>query len=146
MRDRLLQDLKEAMKKQDKETLSVLRMVKGALQIDEINKQRELNEEEMFTLLQKQIKTRKESIEEFEKANRLDLSSKTQKEVNILNNYMPVLMSEQEISSIVDELIIELNPMSNEIGKLMGSLTPKVKGKADMSLVSKIVKEKLSQR
>ena len=146
MRERLLEDLKNAMKNQDKETLSVLRMVKGSLQLEEISKKRELNEEEMVALISKQIKTRKESILEFEKANREDLASKTKGEVLILENYMPVLMTKEEITKIVDELISKINPNANEIGKLMGALTPLVKGKADMGIVSQIVKDKLSQR
>ena len=146
MRERLLEDLKNAMKNQDKETLSVLRMVKGSLQLEEISKKRELNEKEMVALISKQIKTRKESILEFEKANREDLASKTKGEVLILENYMPVLMTKEEITKIVDELISKINPNANEIGKLMGALTPLVKGKADMGIVSQIVKDKLSQR
>jgi uncharacterized protein len=145
MRDKLLNDLTSAMKSQDKETLSVLRMVKGAMQLEEINKKRPLNDEEMLSVLTKQIKTRKESVLEFEKANRVDLKEKTEAEISILDKYMPVLMSEEEINDIVSKCINEVNPSSTEIGKLMGAVTPLVKGKADMSLVSKIVKDKLSQ-
>jgi uncharacterized protein len=145
MRDKLLNDLTSAMKSQDKETLSVLRMVKGAMQLEEINKKRPLNDEEMLSVLTKQIKTRKESVVEFEKANRVDLKEKTEAEISILDKYMPVLMSEEEINDIVLKCINEVNPSSTEIGKLMGAVTPLVKGKADMSLVSKIVKDKLSQ-
>ena len=145
MRDKLLTDLVAAMKSQDKETLSVLRMVKGALQLEEINKKRELNDEEMLALLTKQIKTRKESIVEFANANRIDLKEKTEQEVLILNKYMPVLMSEEEITEIVVNAIKEIKPSKTEIGKLMGVVTPLVKGKADMSLVSLVVKNKLSE-
>jgi uncharacterized protein len=144
MRGRILNDLTQAMKNQDKETLSVLRMVKGAIQLDEIRTKKELNEEEMVALLTKQVKTRKESILEFEKGNRQDLIDQTQSEIDILMKYMPTLMSEEEITNIVNEVFNNVKPSSNEMGKVMGALTPLVKGKADMSLVNKIVKDKLS--
>lgn len=144
MRGRILNDLIQAMKNQDKETLSVLRMVKGAIQLEEIRTKKELTEEEMTALITKQVKTRKESIVEFEKGNRQDLIDQTQSEINILMKYMPTLMSEAEIMAIVEEVFNNVKPASNEMGKIMGALTPLVKGKADMSLVNKIVKDKLS--
>jgi uncharacterized protein len=144
MRDKILLDLTSAMKNQDKETLSVLRMVKGAMQLEEINKKRPLNDEEMTQLITKQIKTRKESIVEFQKGNRSDLIVQTEKEILILDKYMPTLMSEEEILKIVSDIVSTLNPNPNEMGKVMGAITPLVKGKADMSLVNKIVKDKLS--
>ena len=88
MREKILKDLMTAMKEKEKEKLSVLRMVKGAMQLEEISKKHELNDEEMITLLAKQIKTRKESIAEFEKGNRQDLVEQTQAEIDILNTYM----------------------------------------------------------
>ena len=81
MKNKLLANLTSAMKNQDKELLTVLRMAKGAVQLEEINKKRELTEEEFIDVISKQIKTRKESIVEFEKANRLDLVSQTKKEI-----------------------------------------------------------------
>jgi uncharacterized protein len=143
MRDKILFDLTSAMKNQDKETLSVLRMVKGSMQLEEINKKRSLNDEEMTQLISKQIKTRKESIVEFEKGHRDDLIEQNKKEIAILEKYMPTLMSEEEINKIVTDLFSQLNPSANEMGKIMGAITPLVKGKADMSLVNKIVKDKL---
>ena len=144
MRGQILSDLTQAMKNQDKATLSVLRMVKGAIQLEEIRIKKELTEEEMTALLTKQVKTRKESILEFEKGNRQDLIEQTQSEIDILMKYMPTLMSEEEIANIVNEIFNNIKPSSNEMGKVMGALTPLVKGKADMSLVNKIVKDKLS--
>lgn len=144
MRGQILSDLTQAMKNQDKATLSVLRMVKGAIQLEEIRIKKELTEEEMTALLTKQVKTRKESILEFEKGNRQDLIEQTQSEIDILMKYMPTLMSEDEITNIVNEIFNNIKPSSNEMGKVMGALTPLVKGKADMSLVNKIVKDKLS--
>ena len=145
MRERILNDLVSAMKNKEKETLSVLRMVKGAIQLEEINKKQELNDEDVIAVLSKQIKTRKESMVEFEKAGRNDLLEQTSKEVEILNKYMPEQLSEEEVLKVIDEAFNELKPEKpSDMGKLMGFLTPKLKGKADMSFVSKTIKEKLS--
>ena len=147
MRNRLLEDLKTSMKEQNKERLSVIRMVKGAMQLDELEKKHELNDEEMVSIISKQIKTRKESIIEFEKANRLDLIEKTNKEIEILNEYMPEQLSEEEVNKIIDDAIEQVNPQApSDMGKVMGIVTPKLKGRADMSSVSKMVKEKISNR
>lgn len=145
MRERILNDIKEAMKAQDKELLSVIRMVKGAMQLEEINLKRKLNDDEVISVIQKQIKTRKESIEEFKKANRNDLVEKTSKEVEILNKYMPEQLSNEEINKIIDEAFELIKPTSmKDMGKIMGKINPKIKGKADMSYVSSTIKEKLN--
>lgn len=145
MKNKLLSDLTAAMKSQDKETLSVLRMVKGAIQLDEINKKHELTDDEFIAVVSKQIKTRKESIIEFEKANRTDLVDKTTKEIEILNKYMPEQLTEEEILKVIDEAFNTINPqVQSDMGKLMGYVNPKLKGKADMSFVSKTIKERLA--
>ena len=140
MRNKLLSDLTQAMKNQDKETLSVLRMVKGAIQLEEINNKHE----DVIGVLSKQIKTRKESIVEFEKAGRNDLVEQTTKEIEILNKYMPEQLSEEEVLKVIDEAFNTIKPQSNkDMGKLMGYVNPILRGKADMSFVSKTIKEKL---
>ena len=145
MRNELLKDLTSAMKNQDKDVLSVLRMVKGAIQLEEINKKHELNDEEFIGVVSKQIKTRRESITEFEKANRLDLINQTKKEIEILSKYMPEQMSEEEVLKVIDDAFTIVNPESQkDMGKIMGYVTPKLKGKADMSFVSKTIKDKLA--
>lgn len=145
MKQNLLNDLVAAMKSQDKETLSVLRMVKGAIQLEEINKKSELSDEDFIGVVSKQIKTRKESITEFEKAGRTDLVEQTKKEIEILNKYMPEQLSEEEVLKVIDEAFNTVNPQAqSDMGKLMGFVTPKLKGKADMSFVSKTIKEKLA--
>ncbi len=145
MREKILKDIIEAMKNKDKDRLSTLRLLKGAMQLEEINKKRELNDEEVISLIAKQIKTRRESILEFEKANREDLKEKTQKEIDILTDYMPEQLSEEEIIKEIDIAFDEVKPTSmKDMRNLMAILNPKLKGKADMSFVSKIIKEKLS--
>ncbi len=144
MRNKLLSDLTQAMKNQDKETLSVLRMVKGAIQLEEINNKHEVTDDEFIGVVSKQIKTRKESIVEFEKAGRNDLVEQTTKEIEILNKYMPEQLSEEEVLKVIDEAFNTIKPQSNkDMGKLMGYVNPILRGKADMSFVSKTIKEKL---
>lgn len=144
MRERILLDLKNAMKNRDKEVLSVIRMVKGAIDLEEISKKRELNDDEVLDIFTKQIKTRKESIIEFEKGNRQDLVDKTNSEISILNKYMPEQLSIDEINKEIDKAFSEVNPKGmSDMGKIMGILTPIFRGKADMGLISKLIKERL---
>ena len=145
MREKILKDIIEAMKNKDKDRLSTLRLLKGAMQLEEINKKRELNDEEVISLIAKQIKTRRESIVEFKKGNRNDLVEQTEKEIDILNEYMPEQLSEEEIEKVILDAFDEVKPQSSsDMGKIMKYVTPKLTGKADMSLVSKIVKNKIS--
>lgn len=145
MRNKLLEDLVSAMKSKDKDTLTVLRSVKGAMQLEEINLHHELTDEEFIGIISKQIKTRKESITEFEKGNRLDLVEQTKKEIEVLNKYLPEQLSEEEVLNIIDRAFEEVSPKSqSDMGKIMGIVSPKLKGRTDMSFVSKTIKEKLS--
>ena len=103
MRNKILEDLKLAMKNQDKEKLSVVRMIKGAIQMEELNKKHELTDDEVIAIIAKQIKSRKEAIVEFEKANRNDLVEQNKSEIEILNTYMPEQLSDEEIMKVIDE-------------------------------------------
>ncbi len=145
MRNRIIEDIKLAMKAQDKNRLSVVRMLKSDIQMAELNKKSELTDDEVISIVSKQIKMRKDSIKEFEKGNRNDLIDAANSEIKILEEYLPEQLSEQELTDIIDDVFNEVNPSSNsDMGKIMGKLNPLVKGKADMGLVSQIVKEKLS--
>lgn len=145
MRERIIKELMAAMKNKDKDKLAVLRMIKGAIQLEEINKKKELDDNEVIAVISKQIKTRRESITEFKKGNREDLVEQTEKEIEILNEYMPEQLSEEEIVKVIEEAFNEVNPQGpSDMGKIMKNITPKLTGKADMSMVSKIVKEKVS--
>lgn len=145
MKEKIMIDLKNAMKNQNKDLLNVVRMVKGAIQLEEINKKRDLTDEEVIAVISKQIKTRKETIGDLEKSGRTDLIKQTEKEISILEKYMPAMMSEEEINKVIDEVFNEVNPTSQaDTGKIMGKISPLLKGKADMSLVNKLVKERLN--
>lgn len=146
MKERILVDLKNAMKNQNKDLLNVVRMVKGAIQLEEIKVKHVLNDDEVITIIAREIKTRKESIKEFEKGGRTDLVEKTEKEIELLNKYMPEQLIEEEIIKTVNDVFDELKPSSvSDMGKIMGKLTPILKGKADLGLVNKIVREKLNK-
>ena len=139
------EDIKTSMKNKDAFKLSVIRMVKGAMQLEVINKKRDLNDDEVIAIIAKQIKMRKDSIEEFKKASRGDLVEKTQKEVDILVTYMPEQLNEEEIIRVIDEVFEIVKPSSvKDLGMIMKEISPKVKGKADMGLVNKLIKEKLN--
>ncbi|PMC39676.1 hypothetical protein CJ195_07110 [Bacillus sp. UMB0899] len=144
--DQLNQDMKQAMKNKEKEKLVVIRMVKAALQNEAIKLgNTELSAEEELTVLSRELKQRKDSLQEFKNADRLDLAEKTQAEIDILVDYMPEQLSEEEVSEIVKQTISEVNATSKaDMGKVMGALMPKVKGKADGSLVNKLVQQQLS--
>ena len=139
------EDIKTSMKNKDAFKLSVIRMVKGAMQLEVINKKRDLNDDEVIAIIAKQIKMRKDSIEEFKKASRDDLVEKTQKEVDILVTYMPEQLNEEEIIKVIDEVFEIVKPTSmKDLGMIMKEISPKVKGKADMSEVNRLIKEKLN--
>ena len=142
--ERLNDDMKTAMKAQDKETLNVIRMVKSAVQLAKIELKHDLTDEEVIDVVSKQIKMRKDSIAEFSKANRDDLVAQYNKEIDILNEYMPEQLSLEEVEKIIDEAFSVVNPTSQkQMGLIMKEVNPKVRGKFDMGEVSKIIKDKL---
>ncbi|MCT8139676.1 GatB/YqeY domain-containing protein [Anaerobacillus sp. CMMVII] len=143
--DRLTVDMKEAMKNKEKQRLSVIRMVKSALQNEAIKLKKELTEDEALTVLNRELKQRKDSLHEFEKANREDLAEKVREEVVILKAYMPEQLSEEEVAEIVKSTIQEIGATSKaDMGKVMGAIIPKVKGKTDGSVVNRLVQQYLS--
>lgn len=145
MKEKILEDLKSAMKSQDKEKLSVIRMVKGAISLEEINKKIELSDDDIIAIIAKQIKTRKESIVDFEKGNRQDLVEQTEREIEILNQYMPQQFSEEEISNILNEIFDQVQPKGiSDMGKVMKEASSRFKGRADMSSVSQMIKDRLN--
>lgn len=137
-------DMISYMKNKDSFSLGVVRMVKGAIQLEKINKKRDLTDEEVVAVIAKQIKMRNDSITEFSKANRTDLVEQYQKEITLLEGYMPEQFSIEEINKIIDEAFTKVSPTSSkDMGLIMKEVSPKLKGKADMSNVSTIIKEKL---
>ncbi|OJG13198.1 glutamyl-tRNA(Gln) amidotransferase subunit E [Enterococcus asini] len=136
--------MKTAMRAKDKERLAVIRMLKASLQNEEIKVGHELNADEELTILSREMKQRRDSLAEFEKAGREDLSEKVKIEIAIVENYLPAQLTDEEIRQIVAQAITDTGATSaKEFGKVMGAVMPKVKGKADGNQVNAIVKELL---
>ena len=144
MVEKLKQDMVEAMKAKDKERLTTIRMIKGDLDKEHIDKKREINDDLLIEVVNRGIKQRKDSIAEFEKGGRNDLIEKTQAEIEILQSYLRAQLSEEEVSLIIDEAFQIVNPEGpRDMGKIMKEVQPKLKGRADMKKVSEIIKSKL---
>lgn len=145
MYEKINEDLKNAMKSKDTFKLSVLRMLKSALQLEQISKKHELDDNEIAAVLKKQVKVRKDSLEEYKKYNKEDEVEKLEKEISVLSVYLPEELSEEEIEKIVLSAIDEIKPTSmKDMGLVMKKVGELLVGKnADMSLVSKLVKEKI---
>lgn len=148
LKSKLRDELKQSMLAKTADKTSVLRLLLSALNYYEIQKGGagyEATDEDVLAVISKEAKQRKDSIEEFNKANRPELAEKENKELEMLQAYLPTQMSEEKIREIVKQTITETGVTSiTDIGKVMGALMPKVKGKADGGLVSKIVREILS--
>ncbi|EWG09806.1 GatB/YqeY domain-containing protein [Cytobacillus firmus] len=143
--ERLNEDMKQAMRNKEKEKLTVIRMIKASLQNEAIKLGEDLNEEQELTVLSREVKQRKDSLHEFEKAGREDLVEKIRTELQYVELYMPKQLSEDEVSKIVAETIAETGASSKaDMGKVMAAIMPKVKGKADGSLINKLVQQHLS--
>ena len=137
---RLNDDMKQAMKNKQKEKLTVIRMVKAALQNEGIKLQHTLTEEEELTVLAREVKQYKDSLLEFKKAGREDLVDKLQSEIQILSAYLPEQLTEEELADIIKQVISEVGATSKaDMGKVMTAVMPKVKGKTDGSQVNKLV-------
>jgi len=143
--DQLTRDMKEAMKQKDKERLSTIRMLKAALQNESINVKKDLSEEEALTVLSRELKQRKDSLQEFENADRDDLVQKVQGEIDVILSYMPEPLTDEELEKLIDEAIAESGATSKaDMGKVMQLIMPKVKGKADGGKVNRFVQQRLS--
>lgn len=144
MVEKLKQDMILAMKNKDKERLTTIRMIKGELDKEHIDKKREINDELLIEVVNRGIKQRNDSVSEFEKGGRTDLVEKTKQEIEILKSYLPEQLSEEEVIAIIDEAFVTICPESaRDMGKVMKEVTPKLKGKADMKKVSEIIKSRL---
>ena len=143
--EELKKDMIDAMKAKDKDRLTVIRMLKAALDKERIDKKIEITDEGFISVLEKQIKMRNDSIEEFKKAGREELVEKTLGELEVLKKYLPEALSEDEVMDIINDAITKLEATTmKDMGKVMSEVSPKVKGRYDMKEVSSIIKSKLS--
>jgi uncharacterized protein YqeY len=147
LKDRLTEDMKQAMKEKDagKLRLSVIRMVRASIKNVEIDRHKELTDEEVLEVLAKEVKLRRDALEDFKKGNRPDLVAGLEQEIVILMAYLPQQLSQEEVRALVAEAIAQTGAAgAKDMGKVMSALMPKVKGRADGKLVSNLVKEMLN--
>ncbi len=148
LKERLTEDMKQAMKDREagKLRLSVIRMVRANIKNVEIDSKQELSDDEVLNVVSKEVKMRRDSIEEFTKGNRLDLVESLEQEIDILMKYLPEQLNETEVRTLVEQAVAEAKAVSpKDMGKVMAVLMPKVKGRADGKLVNTIVRELLNQ-
>ncbi|MCP3673086.1 MAG: GatB/YqeY domain-containing protein [Gammaproteobacteria bacterium] len=142
--DRIKDDMKQALRDRAKERLSTIRLILAAVKQQEVDRRVTLEEAEILVILDKMVKQRRDSIEQFDKAGRDDLSSKEKFEIEVIQNYLPQPLSEQEISELIAEAITQTGAESmRDMGKVMGILKPKMQGRADMGKVSGVIKSQL---
>ena len=148
LQERLTEDVKPAMKAREagKSRLSVLRMVKASIRNIEIDRKKELNDEDVLDVLAKEVKMRRDSMDDFRKGNRPDLVAALEEEIAILAEYLPAQLSEEEVRALVDQAVSQAQATTaKDMGKVMAILMPQVKGKADGKLVNTLVRERLNQ-
>ena len=145
LKQKITNDMKLAMKAKDKDSLRAVRMIIGAIKQREVDERIELNDVQVLAIIQKMVKQRKDSISQFKDAGRSDLVDVEEVELAIINNYMPAQLSEAEVLAAVDKAIADSGASSmQDMGKLMGLLKPQLDGKADMGIVSGLIRSKLS--
>ena len=145
LKQQITNDMKLAMKAKDKPALKAVRMILGAIKQKEIDDRIELNDTQVLVVIQKMVKQRKDSISQFSDAGRIDLVEVEESELAIINNYMPKQLTEDEVDAAVTKVIVDYGADSmKDMGRLMGILKSQIDGKADMGLVSQLIKSKLS--
>lgn len=144
MYEKIKSDIVAFMKEKDTLKVQTLRGIKGDVDLEHINKKVDITDELVIDMLSRGIKTRRESILEFEKGGRDDLIEKTNSEIDFLQGYLPKQLTSEELNKIIDEVFNKVNPTSaKDMGLIMKELTPLVKGKCDMKSVSSMIKSKL---
>jgi uncharacterized protein YqeY len=145
LKNQIIADMKSAMKAKDSATLKAVRMIVEAIKQKEVDTREDLDDQGILAVIQKMVKQRKDSIDQFTQAGRGDLVAVEEAELKVINLYMPKQLSENEIESLVDQVISQTGASSmQDMGKLMGVLKAELSGKADMGTVSNIIKSKLS--
>jgi uncharacterized protein len=145
LKEQLTADMKAAMKSGDKHTLGVVRLINAAIKQREVDERVELDDPAVLAVMEKMVKQRKDSVSQYEAADREDLAAVERAEIVVIERYLPAKLGEAEILAAIDAAIAETGATSPaDIGKLMGALKPRLAGQADMGLVSALVKKKLA--
>jgi uncharacterized protein len=144
LRERINDDMKTAMKARDSEKLGAVRLLQAALKQKEVDERIEITDDVVLGVIEKMLKQRKDSIEQYTAGNRMDLVAKEQFEVGVLQVYMPAQLSDADLAKILDEVVAETGATSaKDMGKVMNTLRPRVAGRADMGKLSGVVKARL---
>ena len=145
LKERITADMKAAMKSGDKARLGVIRLILAALKQVEVDERIELDDARVTAILDKMVKQRRDSVEQYEKAGRTELADQEKFEIGVIQEYLPEPLGEAEIEALIDEAIAATGASSmKEMGKVMGMLKPKLQGRADMGAVSARIKQKLA--
>jgi len=145
LEERLVEEMKQAMKSNDKLKLSTIRMIRSASKNKEIDLRKKLEDEDVVKVIQAMVKKGEESVEQFQTGGRMDLVEKEKREIEIMKSFLPQPLSQEEIFKIIDQSIQETQASSmRDLGKVMKSVMPKIGGKADGKLINQLVKERLS--
>jgi uncharacterized protein YqeY len=145
LKNQIIEDMKSAMKAGEKDRLKVVRLIMAAIKQVEVDTRLELDDAGVLAVLEKMVKQRRDSIEQFEKGGREDLAAIERTEIDVLQNYLPEQLSADEISALVDEVIAATGAAGiRDMGKVMGQIKAKAAGRADMGAVSATVKERLN--
>jgi uncharacterized protein YqeY len=144
LKERIQQDVKDAMRARDKERLATIRLITAAIKQREVDERIELDDEQVLLVLDKMCKQRRESISQFEKAGRDDLIAQEVSELDIIQGYLPEQLDDDEIGALIDAAMADTGASSiKDMGKVMGQLKPKLQGRADMAAVSAMIKSRL---
>ncbi len=145
LKDRIGDDVKSAMKARDKERLGVLRLVTAAFKQKEVDERVELDDTAVLAVLDKMVKQRRDSVEQYEKAGREDLAAQERYEIGVISEYLPQPLGDDEVATLIDEAIAATGATAmSDMGAVMGLLRPQVQGRADMKAVSTAVRARLN--
>lgn len=144
LKSRIQEDIKQAMRAQDRDRLGALRLVTAAIKQKEVDERIELDDTQVLAVLDKMLKQRRESLEQYQKAGRSDLADKEQFELSLIQDYLPEQLGEEELAALIDEAVAQTGASSiRDMGQVMAALRGKVQGRADMKAVSQAVRGKL---
>ncbi|MCG8089139.1 MAG: GatB/YqeY domain-containing protein [Candidatus Thiodiazotropha endolucinida] len=145
LKQRIQDDVKTAMKAKDKERLGTLRLITAAIKQREVDERAELDDSQVLAILDKMIKQRRDSVEQYESAGRQELADQEKSEITIIEEYLPAGLSDEEVAGMIESAIQEVGAAGmQDMGKVMGKLKPQMQGRADMGKVSGLVKQKLA--
>ena len=145
LKNQITEDMKSAMKAGEKDRLKVVRLIMAAIKQVEVDKRVELDDAGVLSVLEKMVKQRRDSVEQFEKGNREDLAAIERAEIEVLDQYLPEQLSADDLAALVDEVIAATGASSmQDMGKVMGQIKSQAQGRADMGALSGLVKSRLS--